>query len=438
MGLSNRQWGNLLKDIERQRCILLLGPRLALGQKNGAEEPLIELLAQHLSNELAAEGIPFETAASRDLSYIAQRFMTIPKIRRIDLEDEAISFYQKHQQTIPHFYKHIANLPFHLIINTTPEDFILKAFRKAGKLGARLMHYNYRKEMAVDLFEPTPGNPLIYNLLGDLSDPESLVLSQENQVDFIKNVVKGNPPIPNQLMRHFDDRKTYLFLGFNLEKWYFRLILDSLKLGDKNMTIAPQLDNYPVTSITQSFYEDRYRFVFIAERIDHFLERLATDFKANLDTDKPNPSIAETKKIVLLFDNNQDDQATCQKLTQHLFNLQKQGSIEVWHRDLSTFGEVDNQLKAKLEEADLILPLLSASFFASESINQQDLAWALEAKSKHNTQILPILCKPCLYEDSTLGQLIILPSNQKAINNWDNEDEAFQQIVEQIKLIVHD
>ena len=101
MGLSNRQWGNLLKDIERQRCILLLGPRLALGIDQEGKEPLVELLAMHLSEELRTEGISFDANASRDLSYIAQRFMTIPKIRRIDLEDEAIAFLPTISESIP-------------------------------------------------------------------------------------------------------------------------------------------------------------------------------------------------------------------------------------------------------------------------------------------------------------------------------------------------
>lgn len=437
MGLSNRQWGNLLKDIERQRCILLLGPRLALGQKNDKEEPLIELLAQHLSEELTTEAIPFEAEASRDLSYIAQRFMTIPKIRRIDLEDEAISFYRKYQQEMPALYALIAQLPFHLIINTTPEDFMLKAFRQEGKLGAKLMHYNYRKELPGEIPEPGIDKPLIYNLLGNLSDPESLVMSQEDQVDFIKNVVKGNPSIPNQLMRHFDDRKTYLFLGFNLEKWYFRLMLDSLKLGDRNTTIAPQLDNYPVTPVTKSFYEDRYRFVFVEEKIRDFLERLVTDFKASSQGSATASKVSQANKIVLLFDNNPDDFRYCEQLTQHLFNLQQQGIVEVWHKGLSTFGNVEEQLRLKLSEANFILPLLSASFFASESVNSQDLPWALEYSASQKARILPVLCRPCLYEDSAFGQLSVLPFNRQAISNWDNQDEAFQQIVEQIKLLVH-
>lgn len=435
MGLSNRQWGNLLKDIERQRCILLLGPRLALGIDQNSEKPLVELLAMHLSEELKAEGIPFDSNASQDLSYIAQRFMTIPKIRRIDLEDEALTFYQKFQSQPHELYQLIARLPFHLIVNSNPDDNILKAFRKEGKLNARQLHYNYRRELDVDFPELSESSPLVYNLLGSLSDPESLVLSQENQVDFIRNVVKGNPPIPNQLMRHFDDRKTYLFLGFNLEKWYFRLMLDSLRLGDKNMTIAPQLDNYPVTPMTQSFYEDRYRFVFVEERIDGFLERLAHDFQQSAPVQK-NPGSGKKQKMVLLFDNNENDEYVCRKLSQHLHNLEQQGQLEIWHKGMAAFGVVDQELEEKIAKADIVVPIVSADFFAAEAMHNKELPLMLKAHRSRNIQVLPVLSRPCLYEDSVLSNFSILPLNKQALSNWEQEDEAYQAVVQQIKQLI--
>ena len=328
----------------------------------------------------------------------------------------------------------IARLPFHLIINSTPDDNILKAFRKEGKLGTRQMHYNYRRELVADFPELSVSSPLVYNLLGSLHDPESLVLSQENQVDFIRNVVKGNPPIPNQLMRHFDDRKTYLFLGFNLEKWYFRLMLDSLRLGDKNMTIAPQLDNYPVTPITQSFYEDRYRFIFVEERIAGFLERLAHDFQESVPVQK-NPEFYRKQRMVLLFDNNENDEYVCRKLSQHLHNLEKQGQLEIWHKGLASFGIFDQELEKKIAEADIVVPILSADFFAAEAIHNKELPLMLEAHRSRNIRVLPVLSRPCLYEDSALSNFSILPLNKQALSNWGQEDEAYQAIVQQIKTV---
>ena len=439
MTLTSRQWRNVIKDIEYGRCILLLGPRLASAPGPKTElEPLLELFSLHLCGELEKDGISYEKEAARDLSYIAQRFMTIPKIRRIDLEDEAENFFNDHTQEVPAYYNYLARLPFNLIINTTPDDFIYRALRAEGKWAARRHHYNLRQDAGGQIAPIDSQAPLVYNLLGAVHDPESLVLTQEDQVDFIRNVVQGNPPVPSSVIGNFDDRKTYLFLGFDWEKWHFRLLLDTFQLGDKNMNIVPQLDNYPVTPITRSFYEDHFRFIFVEKKIGDFVEELYESYVAQSSTVTttetiPGP-VANSKRIVLIYDDNPEDRAGVEQLQKHLAPYLSQGRVQLWHAGMAGLGQdILTHLQANLQGAHLVLPILSANFLASPGIQNDQWPLVKAVESDHPPQIIPLYHRPCTLENTEFAGLRLLAVEGEAVSTKSDRDLAFQQIVDQLK-----
>ena len=53
MGLTDRQWKNLINDIRQERCILLLGPMLPSIQLPGSTAPM--LITDHLAGALKKE-----------------------------------------------------------------------------------------------------------------------------------------------------------------------------------------------------------------------------------------------------------------------------------------------------------------------------------------------------------------------------------------------
>lgn len=437
MYLSNRQWKSLFRDIRNNRCILLLGPRFWSKQENGHGRPLLEMLAEHLSAELTAEGVGFEKQAAYNLPYIAQCFLSIPKIRRIDLEDEATSFFSRHSKDIPEYYRALAQMPFHLIVNTAPDDLIFKAMKEVGKPAANFYYYNFKKDKGTSVPPISVQSPLIFNLFGCVEDPESLVLTEENQVEFIKNVVRANPPIPYQIMGQFDNRKTYLFLGFDLENWHYRLLLDSLKLEHENTTIFPQMEDYPLTEVTKSFYENRYHFIFVDKKIGDFVQDLHDGFYASPE-EEPAAAELQPKNIVLLHDDNESDTAFALRLSNHLANFQRSGRAEIWHKNMMLPGDSAAEITAaRIEAADLVLTVLSADFFASDPINRVDLPALMAAHFEKNTRIVPILHRDCDVENSPLRRFALLPQNGLAISRWDHEDEVLKQVAEHLQNLLH-
>lgn len=437
MQLTDKQWKALIRDLQQQRCILLLGSHVAASPgPEGKPERISVLLARHLAGILDAEHVSYEPEQVENLLYIAQRFLSIPKTRRIDLEDEVCDFYQTHLSNVPEFHARLARLPFNIVVNLSPDNYFYRALRAAGKTSAQWAHYNFRKERPLNILPPDAGRPLVYNLLGSIDDPESLVLTQEDRVDFIKNVVKGNPDIPNAVMSHFDERKTYVFLGFNLENWDYRLLFEALKLSKENMSFLPQPGSIPVSPEARSYFEDRYRVMFIDTRMEAFVNELEQHYS---DAVQNAPTVsAGIKRVVILSSRRESDTQFVQSLCTHLSRWGNRGILEIWHPDMPLGVDIDKETLLKIAAADAVLPVLSADFWADDNLVSSLLPQLLLQRRSRGMHIFPILFRACDYEDSELSVFPILPLGGRPFRNWPDEDEAFKNIVDNLKSMLYE
>jgi hypothetical protein len=64
-------------------------------------------------------------------------------------------------------------------------------------------------------------------LFGTFDDPNWLVLSENNLLDFITAIISDRPKLPDSL-RNALRNKTFLFVGFGIRYWYIRVILKLL------------------------------------------------------------------------------------------------------------------------------------------------------------------------------------------------------------------
>jgi hypothetical protein len=75
----------------------------------------------------------------------------------------------------------------------------------------------------------SPGTPILYQLFGTCDEPQSLVISENDLLDFLISVVSDRPPLPNSLRRALQRQGvSLLFVGFGIRHWYLRVLLKAL------------------------------------------------------------------------------------------------------------------------------------------------------------------------------------------------------------------
>lgn len=131
-----------------------------------------------------------------------------------------------------------------------------------------------------------------------------------------------------------------------------------------------------------------------------------------------------------------EDVDSIEKINQHLSGLEHENLISVWTPENILPGE--DWLKAvsnHLEEADIILLLISLAFLASK-FSHHIIEQALECSEAGKARVIPIILRPCNWQDTLLGKLKALPKNAKPISTWESQDEAFLNVVQGIRQVI--
>jgi hypothetical protein len=130
-------------------------------------------------------------------------------------------------------HKVLARLPLPIYITTNVDDLLSDALKEANKNPQVVICQWSDRFYAPSVydtnrdFRPDANNPLVYHLMGHLSVPDSMVLTEDDYFEFLigfTNKKKVSPPvIPSSILAALTN-SALLFLGFQLDDWSFRVI----------------------------------------------------------------------------------------------------------------------------------------------------------------------------------------------------------------------
>lgn len=128
------------------------------------------------------------------------------------------------------------------------------------------------------------------------------------------------------------------------------------------------------------------------------------------------------------------DEAFREELEKHLAPLRRQGLFDQWHdRKMIAGDALDDTISAHLEEADLILMLISADFVASDYCYAKEMARALERHEARQARAISIICRPCDFQGLPFAKFVLLPTDAKAVSSWADRDAAWVDVVRGIR-----
>ena len=127
------------------------------------------------------------------------------------------------------------------------------------------------------------------------------------------------------------------------------------------------------------------------------------------------------------------------ELLKHLKPLTRLKMIEAWHdRKLKAGEEWDAVISTNLENANIILLLISIDFINSKYCYDIELEKAMELHEFGSGKVIPVIARPCLWSHTPFAKLQALPKDAKAISAWDNQDEVLTSIAEAIMQVAKD
>lgn len=165
------------------------------------------------------------------------------------IEGDAVTIKQRVvddllQKGDPNYADHIephallARYPIKVHLTTNYDDYMTRALELAGKHPVTAICPWYRgaeRDADTDLpadYEPTSERPLVYHLHGTVRRPASLVITEQDYVEFLVNLAKDlgaddRRMVPTQVLSALTTQPL-LFIGYSLRDWSFRMLFHGL------------------------------------------------------------------------------------------------------------------------------------------------------------------------------------------------------------------
>lgn len=235
--LEEDDWQNLLMRISEKECTPFVGAGASAGTL---------LPAKDIATSWAKEyGYPLSD--SDNLARVAQ-FLAVAHDPMFPKELIRRDFQSK---TGPDFtdpdepHRLLADLALPLYITTNYDNFMFKALqaRRAPADPLReLCRWNKLIEMKapprIDSTKLTSARPLVYHLHGYCDIPQSIVLTEDDYLEFLVRISRDNEePLLPPTVRTALATTSLLFVGYSLADWDFRVLFRGL-IGSLGSTLG--------------------------------------------------------------------------------------------------------------------------------------------------------------------------------------------------------
>ena len=242
--LKDRDWTLLLRRIQRGKCTPFIGAGACYG---------VLPLGAEVAREWARK-YDYPMADTEDLVKVAQ-FLAVqhdamfPKELILDRLKEC-GQPDFSDPLEPHAL--LADLPLPVYLTTNYDKFMVDALRHRNREPRReLCSWNRYIDQRPSVFdaesdyEPSPANPVVFHLHGHDEVPESLVLTEDDYLDFLVNHTRERQLLPARIEGALANA-SLIFIGYSLTDWTFRVLYRGLvaarEKGLRRISLTVQMD----------------------------------------------------------------------------------------------------------------------------------------------------------------------------------------------------
>jgi hypothetical protein len=321
----------IVAGLKERNCIFFLGPGLVLDKEGG-------LLQSGLIDYFKEKQLEIE----EDLDNL----YSCKKQAKARAQVYIKEYYRDNGQ-LNEMLKQLARIPCHLYISINPDLFMKQALEDYGV--EHEFEYYVKDQPPAEVTNPSAQNPLLYNLFGSIDNQQSLVFSYEDLIQYLFSIIRDFK-LPQNLRSNLEHSLYFIFLGFDFEKWYLKLLLKLFLLDETKLPIAAESGTGTQGKL-RTFYVGHYGVEFVEQNVAEYIKRVydECDQQGLLRAikEKTQPSIQEEIKVLI----NNDE---LEEALDRLYKALEQMSDEF-------FEGKDENKQDLLNELDIQISRLSRS-----------------------------------------------------------------------------
>jgi hypothetical protein len=226
-----------------------------------------------------------------------------------------------------------------------------------------------------------------------------MILSDSDRLDFIVAVISDEPPLPPKLKSTLcDSERSFLFLGFDLGQWQFRVLLHVLARDvPRYKSFALELADKGLDAETREFYRSGHKIHFVSGDLATFARELRTRVpvaEAAPVVVEGNGSALPPDAPLVFICHASEDKQEAERVADGL----AANGIDTWFDkdDLEGGDEWDRVIKTTItERAKYVVVLQSASLLSKREgyVNEEiKLALARQARFQEGLRfVIPVV-----------------------------------------------
>ena len=140
------------------------------------------------------------------------------------------------------------------------------------------------------------------------------------------------------------------------------------------------------------------------------------------------------QKVNVFISYAHEDNHLCKQLEKHLSSLKQEKCIDIWYnRNITAGQDWKQEIDVHLNDAQIILLLVSANFLASEYCYSIEMKRALDRNDAREACVIPVILRPVDWHHAPFGKLQALPPEGIPITLSRNRDQTFRDITRGIR-----
>ncbi len=137
--------------------------------------------------------------------------------------------------------------------------------------------------------------------------------------------------------------------------------------------------------------------------------------------------------IEIFFSYAHEDENLMNDVRRQLIIFERKRQIIKWHDRMIPPGEEwENHIDSRLRHAQIILLFVSPSFIESKYCYDIEVREALKRHESKEAHVIPIILRPCAWEEAPFSKLQALPKDGRAVSQWQDRDQVCLDIAKSV------
>ena len=279
---------DILEAVKQRQCIVFLGAAANAASPDGSEFTYTTAPPSGSKmSEMLAKRIGYEHSDVSNLQRVSLYAEFQSKGQWTASRDNLIDFIRAEvagPKIMPSpILRMLAEMPFPIYMTTNYDSLLEASVFRAKTLDGipkvpiiRIYDPKRNKPPEQVPLDPEERKPVVFKLHGDIDKGESLVVTEEDYLEFILKMTDNHAhPIPNQIRARLNEWLT-LFIGYSLKDYNLRLLLRTLRWNiDQVFKPFFSVDRFPDEVIVSVFQNrEKIKVNFIRTDVWNFVPTL--------------------------------------------------------------------------------------------------------------------------------------------------------------------